>query len=70
MATKVLVTGGTGYIGLHAVVELIEKGFETIVVDNLSNSSAGVIDNIEEITGVRPHFEQFDISDLYIFSDH
>lgn len=63
MAVKILVTGGTGYIGSHTVVELIQKGFDTIVVDDLSNSTAGVIDNIEKITGVRPLFEQFDISD-------
>lgn len=64
MANKILVTGGTGYIGSHTVVELIERGFETIIVDDLSNSSVEVIDNIEKITGIRPLFEQFDISDL------
>jgi UDP-glucose 4-epimerase len=63
MVGKILVTGGTGYIGSHTVVELIEQGFETVIVDDLSNSSANVIDNIEKITGIRPAFEQFNISD-------
>ncbi len=63
MAGKILVTGGTGYIGSHTVVELIEQGFETVIVDDLSNSSVDVLDNIEKITGVRPAFEQFNISD-------
>jgi UDP-glucose 4-epimerase len=69
MAVKILVTGGTGYIGSHTVVELIEKGFETIVIDNLSNSTEAVIDNIEKITGVRPMFKQLDISDDCIIED-
>jgi UDP-glucose 4-epimerase len=63
MKEKILVTGGAGYIGSHTVVELIEKGFETIIVDDLSNSSIEVIDNIEKITGIRPEFEQVNISD-------
>jgi UDP-glucose 4-epimerase len=60
---KILVTGGTGYIGSHTVVELQQQGFETVIVDNLSNSQAGVIDSIEAITGIRPLFEQFDLVD-------
>ncbi len=60
---KILVTGGTGYIGSHTVVELQNKGFEVLIVDNLSNSSAGIIDKIEKITGVRPVLEVFDLSD-------
>jgi len=64
MATKVLVTGGTGYIGSHTVVELQQSGFEVIVVDDLSNSSIDVLDNIEKITGVKPSFEQFNFSDV------
>jgi UDP-glucose 4-epimerase len=60
---KILVTGGTGYIGSHTVVELQNKGFEVVIVDNLSNSSAEIVDNIEKITGVRPHFEKFDLTD-------
>ncbi|HKM94787.1 MAG TPA: UDP-glucose 4-epimerase GalE [Prolixibacteraceae bacterium] len=63
MKQQILVTGGTGYIGSHTVVELINEGFETIIVDNLSNSSADVIDNIEKITGIKPLFEQFDLTD-------
>lgn len=60
---KVLVTGGTGYIGSHTVVALQQKGHEAIIVDDLSNSSAGVVDAIAEITGIRPVFEQFDLKD-------
>jgi len=58
---KVLVTGGLGYIGSHTVVELINNGQEVVIVDNLSNSEANVLDGIEEITGVRPPFEEIDI---------
>jgi len=64
MAKKILVTGGTGYIGSHTVVELQESGFEVVVVDNLSNSSIEVLDNIERITGTKPTFENFDLADL------
>ncbi len=64
MSQTILVTGGTGYIGSHTVVELINEGFETLIVDDLSNSSIDVLDNIEKITGKRPQFNQFDISDL------
>jgi UDP-glucose 4-epimerase len=60
---KILVTGGTGYIGSHTAVELQQNGFEVVIVDNLSNSSIEVLDNIKEITGVKPAFEQFDLSD-------
>ena len=63
MANKILVTGGTGYIGSHTVVELQESGYEVIVVDNLSNSSIDVLDNIEKISGIKPVFEQFDLAD-------
>lgn len=58
--SKVLVTGGTGYIGSHTVVELINEGFEVVIVDNLSNSNVDVLDGIEKITGVRPAFENID----------
>jgi UDP-glucose 4-epimerase len=61
---KILVTGGTGYIGSHTVVELIESGFETLIIDNLSNSRIEVLDGIEAITKIRPAFEQFDLCDL------
>ncbi len=60
---KILVTGGTGYIGSHTVVELQNRGFEVVIVDNLSNSSAGIVDKIEKIIGVRPVLEVFDLSD-------
>jgi UDP-glucose 4-epimerase len=59
----ILVTGGTGYIGSHTVVELQQKGFNVIVVDDLSNSSIEVMDNITQITGTRPVFEQIDLAD-------
>ncbi len=58
---KVLVTGGTGYIGSHTAVELIQSGYEVILVDNLSNSELSVLDGIEKITGSKPQFEQFDL---------
>ncbi len=71
---KILVTGGTGYIGSHTVVELQQQGFEVVIVDNLSNSQVSVIDSIEKITGKRPHFEEFDLVDraktLDFFSRH
>jgi UDP-glucose 4-epimerase len=60
---KILVTGGTGYIGSHTAVELINQGFEVVIVDNLSNSQERSLDGIEEITGVRPLFERFDLCD-------
>ena len=60
---KVLVTGGTGYIGSHTVVELINEGFEVDVMDNLSNSNIDVLNGIEKITGVRPAFENIDCVD-------
>jgi len=60
---KILVTGGTGYIGSHTVVELQNKGYEVIIVDDLSNSSIDVLDNITKITGKKPLFEQFDLTD-------
>ncbi len=63
MAKKILVTGGTGYIGSHTTVELQEAGYEVIIVDDLSNSGIDVLDHIEQITGIRPSFEQFNLSD-------
>jgi len=64
MKTRILVTGGTGYIGSHTVVELQNSGYEVVIVDNLSNSSANVVDNIEKISGTRPFFEKLDCCDL------
>jgi len=61
---QILVTGGTGYIGSHTAVELQNAGYEVIIVDNLSNSSIDVLDGIEKITGIRPVFEQFDLTDI------
>lgn len=60
---KILVTGGTGYIGSHTVVELQGRGYEVVIADNLSNSSKGVVDKIEQITGIRPGFENIDLCD-------
>ena len=60
---KILVTGGTGYIGSHTCVELIGSGHEVVILDNLYNSSEDVIDRIEKITGVRPAFYRTDILD-------
>ena len=60
---KVLVTGGTGYIGSHTVVELFEKGYEPVIADNLSNSDISVLNNIESIIGFRPIFYQLDVCD-------
>lgn len=58
MKKRILVTGGTGYIGSHTVVELQNSGYEVVIVDNLSNSRADVVDSIEQISGVRPAFEK------------
>ena len=60
---KILVTGGLGFIGSHTVVELQNVGFDVIIIDNLSNSSASVLKGIEKITGQKPIFEQFDLRD-------
>ncbi|AKK73824.1 UDP-galactose-4-epimerase [Chryseobacterium gallinarum] len=57
----ILVTGGLGYIGSHTVVELINNGFEVIIVDDLSNSERFILNNIEEITGKKPVFYPFDL---------
>ena len=59
----ILVTGGTGYIGSHTVVELLKAGHQVIIVDNLSNSKASVVDRLESITGNRPEFAEADIRD-------
>jgi UDP-glucose 4-epimerase len=69
MARKILVTGGTGYIGSHTVVELQQAGYEVVIVDNLSNSNADVIDGITRITGIRPHFEKLDCTDMPAMRD-
>lgn len=64
MKTRILVTGGTGYIGSHTVVELQNNGYDVVIVDNLSNSRAEVVDSIEKITGIRPAFEKVDCLDM------
>ena len=60
---KILVTGGTGYIGSHTVVELLNEGHDVVILDNLSNSDRKVVDRIEKITGLRPVFYEADILD-------
>lgn len=60
---KILVTGGTGYIGSHTVVELIDAGYEPVIVDNLSNSSVRILDQIGKITGMKPRFHRIDLAD-------
>lgn len=59
----ILVTGGTGYIGSHTVVELMAEGHEVLIADNLSNSKASVLDRIEQISGKRPRFVEIDMRD-------
>jgi UDP-glucose 4-epimerase len=63
MKKKILITGGTGYIGSHTTVELIEEGFDAIIIDNLYNSEADVVDRIHKITGVKPLLEVLDLCD-------
>src|SRR5690606_34570303 len=58
---KILVTGGLGFTGSHTVVELQEQGFEVIIIDNLSNSSPEILDNIHRITNKKPVFEAIDL---------
>lgn len=74
MATKILVTGGTGYIGSHTVVELQNAGYDVVIIDNLSNSNIEVLDGIERITGKRPEFVLGDVTDYAtvdrLFRDH
>lgn len=66
---KILVTGGTGYIGSHTVVELQNAGFDVVIVDALFNSKKEVVDNIAKITGVRPELEIFDLTDRKVTDD-
>lgn len=60
---KILVTGGTGYIGSHTVVELYNAGYDVVIVDNLSNSELAILEQIEKITGKKPECEVFDLCD-------
>ena len=64
MKDKILVTGGTGYIGSHTTVELQKAGYDVVIIDNLSNSNIGVLDGIEAITGIRPVFVKGDCTDI------
>ena len=66
MKQTILVTGGTGFIGSHTTVELQQAGYKVVIVDNLSNSSANVIDGIEKITGVSPAFVKADCCDMEV----
>ena len=59
----IVVTGGTGYIGSHTVVELLEQNYEVIIIDDLSNSTVEALDGIQKITGKKPAFEQFNLCD-------
>lgn len=61
---RILVTGGTGYIGSHTVVELMQQGYGVIIVDNLSNSNEAVLDGITAIVGRRPEFARVDCNDM------
>lgn len=63
MKQTILVTGGTGFIGSHTTVELLQAGYDVVIVDNLSNSKIEVLDGIEKITGIRPAFENIDLRD-------
>ncbi len=66
---KILVTGGLGFIGSHTVVELQNEGFDVVVIDDLSNSSADVLDGIEAITGKKPLFEKIDLREKAVVQD-
>lgn len=61
--SKILVTGGTGYIGSHTVVELQKEGYEVVIVDNLDNSSIQILDQITQISGIKPEFHNIDLCD-------
>ena len=58
---KILLTGGTGYIGSHTAIELIKEGHEIEILDNLYNSKITVLDKIEEIAGIKPKFYEVDM---------
>lgn len=64
MKPRILVTGGTGYIGSHTVVELQKAGYPVVIIDNFSNSNKEVLDGIERITGIRPEFVEADCTDI------
>ena len=60
---RILVTGGTGFIGSHTCIELINAGYDVVIADNLYNSKALVVDRIEELAGKRPVFYEVDVTD-------
>ena len=64
---SILVTGGAGYIGSHTCVCLLEKGYDVIVVDNLSNSSTESLNRVEKITGKKVKFYELDCCDYEKF---
>lgn len=64
MNEKILVTGGTGYIGSHTTIQLQKAGYEVVIIDNLSNSNEAVLDGIEAISGIRPVFVKGDCTDI------
>lgn len=66
---KILVTGGLGYIGSHTVVELLQSGFEVVIIDNLSNSTIDVLEGIINITHKAPLFERLDLRDKAAVSE-
>ena len=66
---RILVTGGTGYIGSHTTVELMQQGYDVTIVDNLSNSSVDVLDGIESIVGRRPDFANIDCNNFMDLDD-
>ncbi|MBT8244318.1 UDP-glucose 4-epimerase GalE [Winogradskyella sp.] len=66
---KILVTGGLGYIGSHTVVALQNEGYSVVIIDNLSNSSKSVLSGIENITGIKPQFEELDLRDKHKLND-
>ena len=61
---RILVTGGTGYIGSHTVVELQNAGYPVVIIDNLSNSNRDVLEGIRRITGIMPDFVEADCTDI------
>ncbi|MDR2835766.1 MAG: UDP-glucose 4-epimerase GalE [Bacteroidales bacterium] len=74
VSKKILITGGIGFIGSHTATELINSGYEVIIVDNLSNSDIKILDGIEKITKIRPQFYKKDVSEINqletIFKEH
>lgn len=70
MSKKILITGGTGYIGSHTAVELIQKNYEVFLVDNFSNSHSSVLQGIKKITQTEPHFTKLELTDKQAVSEY